>query len=652
MVAGRNGHRSSGLGVMGRNLALNMAMEINTLINKLILDELERFYSFYQREGEHIMTHAVSSEGKYDSIHREDFEARYDHRNLNHTTMVFMGGRGRESLNGNWLFTVDPYDTGLRQRWYGPLPRTADGRLYPWDYQVDYGEVMPVPSCWNMVKPEWHYYEGSAWYARAFAYKLEKPGERLVLRIGAANYDTKVFLNGEFLGNHLGGYTPFFVELTGKLQAENLLQLCVNNQRTLDRVPMRNTDWFNYGGVYRDVELVRLPSNYISDVFAYLVPNHSYRRIRVEVAVDGAAEAGEARVDIPELGIEEIIRLQNGRGQVTLECQPELWSPEIPKRYEVIVTYGEDRVRDLMGFRQVHAEGNRIYLNGKPLFLRGISVHEDDEVYGKVSGEEDLRRRYRHAKELGCNFLRLAHYPHTEMAAELADELGFLLWEEIPVYWAIAFENPDTYRDAENQLLELVKRDRNRASVIIWSVGNENPDSDARLHFMKSLAQTAKSNDPSRLVSAACLVEPVALKVKDRLVEFLDVVGINEYYGWYNLDYEELKKVAAQTELGKPVVISETGADALAGHHGPADQLFTEEYMADVYRRQVAILREIPYIAGMSPWILYDFRAPRRQNPYQKGFNRKGLIALDKETHKQAFHVLQGFYREIAEGNP
>lgn len=595
------------------------------------------------------MTHAVSEEGKYDSIHREDFEARYDWRNLNHSTMVFMGGRQRESLNGKWLFAVDPYDTGLRQRWYAPLPRTADGRLYPWDYEADFGAVVPVPSCWNMVKPEWHYYEGSAWYARAFSYAPQAPGERVMLRIGAANYDTKVFLNGEFLGNHIGGYTPFFVELTEKLQSENLLQLCVNNQRTLDRVPMRNTDWFNYGGVYRDVEIFRLPADFIRDVFVYLVPDHRYQTIRIKVQTDKPDAAGEARVEISELGVAQSIRIQGGSGEATLEVNPELWSPENPKRYEVVVTYGTDRVVDRVGFRQVHAEGSRILLNGKPIFLRGISVHEDDETLGRVSNEKDLRRRYEHAKELGCNFLRLAHYPHMELAAEMADEMGLLLWEEIPVYWAIAFEKPDTYRDAENQLMELILRDRNRASVIIWSVGNENPDSDARLSFMKSLALKAKATDPSRLVSAACLVDPVALKVKDRLAEYLDVVGINEYYGWYNLDFEELKKVAAQTELGKPVVISETGADGLAGNHGPVDKLFTEEYMEYVYQRQVEILREIPYIAGISPWILYDFRTPRRQNPYQQGFNRKGLIALDKATHKLAFYVLQAFYQELAE---
>ena len=148
-------------------------------------------------------------------------------------------------------------------------------------------------------------------------------------------------------------------------------------------------------------------------------------------------------------------------------------------------------------------------------------MHEDDAKLGKVITEDDLRRRYAHAKEMGCNFVRLAHYPHHERAVELADEVGLLVWAEIPVYWAIDFANPATERDAQNQLVELIRRDRNRASVAIWSVGNENADTDARLAFMKGLAETARAEDPTRLVAAACLVNHAKLKIEDRLAAYL-----------------------------------------------------------------------------------------------------------------------------------
>ena len=232
------------------------------------------------------------------------------------------------------------------------------------------------------------------------------------------------------------------------------------------------------------------------------------------------------------------------------------------------------------------------------------------------------------------------------MAARIADELGFLLWEEIPVYWAIDFENPATFRDAQNQLIELIKRDRNRASVIIWSVGNENPDTDARLDFMRRLSETAKQYDPTRLTSAACLINHARKKIEDRLSNYIDVIGINEYYGWYEENFEDLVEIGVNSSPDKPVVISETGADADISAQGPKTGLFSEAYQTEVYEKQIATLRSLDYVKGISPWILYDFRVERRQNVFQRGGNKKGLIDADKATKKEAFHKLAAFYAE------
>lgn len=318
--------------------------------------------------------------------------------------------------------------------------------------------------------------------------------------------------------------------------------------------------------------------------------------------------------------------------------------------YDVTLTVGEDQVSDRVGFRRIERRGTDILLNGRPILLRGISVHEDDELTGKVTSEADIRRRFSHALELGCNFLRLAHYPHHELAAKIADEVGLMLWEEIPVYWAIDFGNPSTRRDAENQLTELIRRDRNRASVIIWSIGNENPDTDARLDFMKALATLARKEDPSRLTAAACLVNHQTLSIEDRLANHIDVIGINEYYGWYEQDFRELEVIGDNSKPDRPVLISETGAD---GDHvlGPESGLFSMAYQAEVYRKQIEILRELHYVKGMSPWILYDFRTERRQGIFQRGFNRKGLIGADKSTKKPAFDVLAAYYDELAKSD-
>ena len=572
-------------------------------------------------------------------IHSESYLQQYAHKPITHKSLVYTTNRPAEKLNGLWYFTEDPYDTGLRAGWPKDSLTPYWEKDEPWDYGWDEGEQVPVPSCWNMINQRYYYYEGSAWYARRVQYEPLSSDERVVLRIGAANYDAKVFLNGEYLGFHQGGSTPFCIELTGLLRRDNLLQICVNNERFVERIPGRNTDWFNYGGLYRDVELFRLPSSFIKDFAVYLVPDGEYSTIKAHVEIDGSDTENQVRLSIPELDVDETALLIDGKAQFTIECEPVLWSPENPHLYDIDVSYGKDSIHDRIGFRQIETRGTGIYLNGEKVFLKGICVHEDDPILGKATTEENIRRMFADAKELGCNFVRLAHYPHSELAAVIADEVGILLWEELPVYWTVDFANEETYRDAENQLVELIKRDQNRASVIIWSVGNENADTDDRLHFMGRLVNTARTLDTTRLVAAACIVE------KDRLAEYIDVIGVNEYYGWYIPDFGGLVELVETWNPGKPVIISETGAGALAGYHGPKTEMFTEEKMAEVYRRQIEIISDVEYIAGISPWILYDFRAPRRYNRFQRGYNRKGLIAADKRTRKQAFYVLQDFYR-------
>jgi beta-glucuronidase len=221
----------------------------------------------------------------------------------------------------------------------------------------------------------------------------------------------------------------------------------------------------------------------------------------------------------------------------------------------------------------------------------------------------------------------------------------------VPVYWAIAFDHPDTYADAENQLLELIARDINRASIIAWGVGNENADTEARYLFMSRLAAAARAADPSRLIAAACLINRKLFTIEDRLAEHLDLIGINEYFGWYERGFEGLERLLANSRPGKPVVISEVGADALAGHHGPETELFTEEGQAEIFRRQLEIVQTAPYVQGFCPWLLYDYRTERRQTRFQRGWNRKGLIAADKTTRKLAFDVLAEAYGRIASRN-
>jgi beta-glucuronidase len=251
---------------------------------------------------------------------------------------------------------------------------------------------------------------------------------------------------------------------------------------------------------------------------------------------------------------------------------------------------------------------------------------------------------------LNCNYVRLAHYPHNETMIRLADEMGILVWAEVPVYWTISWENADTYRNAEQQLTDLVTRDKNRAAVIIWSVGNETPLSGPRLSFMSRLADKAHALDGTRLVSAALEVHHKGnvIVVDDPLGEKLDLVSFNEYAGWYtNEKLEDLPNYTFSFKYDRPVIITEFGGDALAGFHADSATRWSEEFQAKLYRYQLQMLRGIDALRGMTPWILVDFRSPRRQHPvYQNFWNRKGLLS-ETGQKKEAFFVLKDFYDQM-----
>ena len=576
-------------------------------------------------------------------IHLEDYTEQYESRQAGSDGLLFTGGRKCESLNGAWHYAVDQYDTCVRQKWYREESVDRNGFTLPRDYSFDSWPAMELPVCWNTAAPEYLLYEGSMVFTRTFPFE-KKEDETVYLRIGAANYLVRVFLNREYVGMHRGGSTPACFDVTDLLEENNRVIIQADSTRRPEQVPTENTDWFNYGGVYRDIALYRVPKIHIRDFRISLVPDGTFSRIRAEVVLSDTISA-EAVLSIPELHLCQELEVKDGRGAAVIGCSPELWTPGNPKLYDVSVSCRADTVSDRVGFREIAVKGREILLNGKPVFLRGISCHEDSVANGKALTQEERIENIRLAKELGCNFMRLAHYPHHENMAKLADEMGLLLWEEIPVYWAIRFSRAKTYEDAENQLEELIARDFNRASVIVWSVGNENADSDERLRFMKGLADRAHALDGTRLVSAACLVDGEKNRISDRLAAYLDVIGINEYLGWYDPDFAKLPALLSGSRPDKPVIITEFGADAMAGFHGSSADKGTEECQAYVYEKQTEVLGKTDYIKGMTPWILYDFRCPRRTSVIQKYYNRKGLLNEDKTCRKPAFYVLQRFYK-------
>jgi beta-glucuronidase len=432
----------------------------------------------------------------------------------------------------------------------------------------------------------------------------------------------------------------------------------VNNNRHPEAVPTVNTDWWNYGGLTRDVLLVETPATYIANFCVRLKPDTT-NTIEARVQLDGSDRQQPVKINFPGLKLtKQLTPDREGLAQGELAATDlGLWSPEHPLLNDVEISVGADTLKDRVGFRTITTQGRAILLNGKQVFLRGICIHEENPLRGaRAWSEEDDRLVLGWARDLGCNFVRLAHYPHNEHMARLADEMGIMCWEEIPVYWTIQWTNPATAANAKQQLADLIARDQNRASVVVWSVANETPVSEARTAFLKSLVDEARSLDGSRLISAAMEVhadtnDPLRKIVDDPFGQYTDLCSFNEYTGWYDGLPEKIDRISWDVKYDKPVVISEFGADAQQGMHGDAETRFSEEYQAEVYRRTLPMLERIPGFSGCTPWILCDFRSPRRQLPgVQDGWNLKGVISRQGRK-KMAFAVLKKYYDEKAKAD-
>ena len=581
--------------------------------------------------------------------------------------LINVYNRESTSLNGDWQYIIDPYENGYYNYRYQPF----DQQPQPWasafflnskpkdstdliEYDFDKMPTLKVPGDWNSQNPELLYYEGTVWYKKSFDYNLSHPDNKLFLYFEASNYKTEVYLNGAKLGTHIGGFTPFNFDITDKVKEKgNFVIVKVDNKRLKEGVPTLNTDWWNYGGLTRDVKLVETPSTLIEDYFVQLDP-HDKEIIKGHVQIKGPSIKGqETTIRIPELGINKKIATDiNGKATFSIKSQNiKYWDTKTPKLYDVILSSGKDNITDKIGFRTITTSSSKILLNGESIYLKGISIHEESPFReGRANSPEEAKQLLSWAQELGCNYVRLAHYPHNEHMVRLADEMGILVWEEIPVYWTIEWDNPNTYKNAETQLAEVIHRDKNRASVIIWSMANETPNVDSRNIFLNKLAAYARSQDDTRLLSAALEQKdyngnPTIRTIDDPFADIVDVLCFNQYIGWYDGLPEKCATISWMIEQDKPVLISEFGAGAKYGLHGSKHSRWTEEYQADLYKQTLTMIDRLDKVQGFSPWILVDFRSPRRVLPeIQDGWNRKGLIS-EKGEKKMAFRILQDFYK-------
>ena len=567
--------------------------------------------------------------------------------------MTNVYGRDYTLLNGKWNAIVDLYDQGLKMKIYEN--RTPQSKEEFYEYSFEGGLRLNVPGDWNSQTPELKYYEGTVWYARHFD-ASPVPGKRQFLYFGAVSYRCRVYLNGEEIASHEGGFTPFQVEVTDRLKdGDNFIAVEVNNRRTPDAIPALAFDWWNYGGITRDVMLITTPEVYIQDYFIQLDKN-SPDVINASVTLSGTVSE-TVKIEIPELKIsQELVTDGNGRASASFKVKKlRRWSPDDPKLYDVIVSSASDRVEESIGFRNISVDGTKILINGRPTFMRSISFHEEiPQRKGRAFSEADAVMLLSEARALGVNMVRLAHYPQNEYTVRLAEKMGIVLWQEIPIWQGIDFEDAGTQAKAQRMLTEMITRDKNRCAVGFWGVANETKPSDARNAFLTSLLETGKSIDTTRLyVATFDLVffndKTRHFEMNDGFTSSLDVVAVNKYMGWYHPWPLDPTEAVWDVVPDKPLIISEFGGEALYGQSGDETvaSSWSEDYQAKLYRDNIEMFRHIPNLAGVSPWILFDFRSPYRFHPTnQEDWNRKGLVS-DQGYRKKAWYIMHDYYMDI-----
>lgn len=568
--------------------------------------------------------------------------------------LVNVYGRQYTLLNGKWNAIIDPYQQGRKTAIYRnrALKDKADFK----EYAFEGGLRLNVPSDWNSQIPELKYYEGTMWYARKFEIN-KKSDENLFLYFGAVNYRCRVYLNGTLIGSHEGGFTPFQFNVTNVVkEGGNFLAVEVDNTRTADAIPALSFDWWNYGGITRDVMLVHTPKNYIRDYFIQL-DKYDSDRVHAEVQLS-AQNAGQlVKIEIPELKIaNKVFTDGTGLAKATFRVRNlERWSPQAPKLYQVIVSSEVDEVKENIGFRNLYVKNTQIYLNDSPVFMKSIGLHEEiSQRQGRAYSEQDAIALLSEAKGLGVNMIRLAHYPQNEYIVRLAEQMGLMLWEEIPVWQGIDFKDSSTRLKAQRMYTEMLLRDRNRCALTFWGVANETAPSESRNAFLKSLVELCHKMDTTRLITAAFDLpklnsETNAFEMEDDFIENLDVVSINKYMGWYHRWPMSPSEIRWNVALDKPLIFSEFGGEALYGQSDDSTvtSSWSEEYQEKLYKDNLEMFKYIPNLAGISPWILFDFRSPYRFHPTnQEGWNRKGLIS-DQGYRKKAWYVMKEYYESI-----
>lgn len=569
--------------------------------------------------------------------------------------------RNRLELTGIWDFQIDPQNVGEQQGWFNRLENPRP---------------MAVPGSWNEQYEDLFNYFGAAWYAQQAYVPQSWQGQRIFLRLGSACYFGTVYVNGVHLGSHEGGHLPFAFEITSHVRwgEENLIAIRVENELKPTRVPSANMpfsaggstgyprttfDFFPFAGLHRPVVLYSLPQLYIEDVTVVTYIQGTDGIVRVSVTLNESIGArGSIQLMREDQTLTAPLHFEHGGADTEIRVShARFWSDVHPDLYQLSIRTEADHYSLNIGIRTIAVEGNQVLLNGKPILMNGFGRHEDFFASGKGLNYPLLVKDYQLMRWVGANSYRTSHYPYSEEEMQLADRAGFLIIDEIPAV-SLPFDTPENMaermRMCLQQIEELVARDKNHPSVVMWSVANEpslgfhtqgiSVEAPGKA-FLDRLLQRARVLDQTRPVTFAALTgSPTSW------LENCDVICLNRYWGWYVLG-GQLDEALEQLEWEldtiwelwhKPILMTEFGADTLAGLHGHPDVMWTEEYQADFIRRHLEVAARKDYIAGMQVWNFADFAAVQSITRVG-GMNLKGVFTRARAP-KMAAHVLREFW--------
>ena len=558
------------------------------------------------------------------------------------------------SLNGEWKYFVDLENEGIKNAFWG----------VEWITQrYDSLNKIILPNNWNII-PELDKYEGVIWFFYTFDFPDDNKNNLqnfdTFIQFKAVNYNTSLWINGIKCGNHKGNFLPFKFQIKPDLfNKNNCIAVRVENFRKKNRIPTRSRDWFNWGGIYRDIDLLLCEKHRI-DWIGVKTTTQKGGDARVEVAYELLTPqlAPEDQIGIswkllylgnissqnpqrgePLLVDEGVISNYSDRNSFSFHIEKaNPWTINDPQLYQLEMSLQGSHEPYIVrfGIREIKAVGPTLFINNKSVSLQGISLHEELYPYGRAIPLDRRREDVLNIKKLGFNALRTGHYPHDESIYEICDEEGLLVLEEIPVYWGIDFSSKKVLKNAARMLTDMIRRDFNHPSIICWSTGNEIPilNKDCRL-FMSALVRHSKTLDTSRLTSFVVDFWAAIVAPKE-FVEDIDILCVNEYIGWYYLSVYNLNiflDCMHQRFRRKTIFVTEFGAGAQYEVHDSSNlpMKYSEERQASILGHSIKVMNSKTYINGWFIWIYRDFRSHMRLNQFQNGYNRKGIVSEKNE---------------------